>query len=243
MTARTWLSASCWLLLASAPALAGVDLGKIDRTIKKEPVYQTKTPGYCLLVFGPEARTRVWLVLDGDTLYIDRDGSGDLTGKDKHVAKGKGLLATFPGGQIRDADGKTKHTVTVMQFKEKKETFHFVTATVAGKDTYMAGADAEGTLAFAARPQDAPVIHFGGPLHMGLNSKFADAEKAGLARGTQPTELYAWVGTPGLGKGTFAALLHQRVPNSVHPVAEIEFPNKQATGPALKARIVLKERC
>ena len=50
--------------------LAGADLTKVDRSIKKEPAYQTKSPKYCLLVFGPEAKTRVWLVLDGDTLYI-----------------------------------------------------------------------------------------------------------------------------------------------------------------------------
>ncbi len=48
-----------WLALGSLPAPAG-DLGKIDRTIAKEPAYQTK-PKYCLLVFGPEAKIRVWL--------------------------------------------------------------------------------------------------------------------------------------------------------------------------------------
>ena len=55
-------------------------LTKIDRTIAKEPAYKSK-PKYCLLVFGPEAKTRVWLVLDGDTLYVDRNGNGDLTEK------------------------------------------------------------------------------------------------------------------------------------------------------------------
>ena len=36
----------------------GADLTKIDRTIAKEPAYKSK-PKYCLLVFGPEAKTRV----------------------------------------------------------------------------------------------------------------------------------------------------------------------------------------
>ena len=53
-----------------------VDLAKIDRTIRHEPAYRSKAPRYCLLVFGPEARTRVWLVLDGDTVYLDRNGNG-----------------------------------------------------------------------------------------------------------------------------------------------------------------------
>jgi hypothetical protein len=32
-----------------------------------------------LLVFGTDARDRVWLVHDGDTLFVDRNGNGDLT--------------------------------------------------------------------------------------------------------------------------------------------------------------------
>ena len=44
--------------LLAAP-LTAVDLTKIDRAIAKEPVYKSKSPRYCLLVFGPEAKTRV----------------------------------------------------------------------------------------------------------------------------------------------------------------------------------------
>src|SRR5438067_566227 len=46
-----------------ASAGFAADLAKIDRTIVKEPAYKS-APKYCLLVFGPEAATRVWLVLD-----------------------------------------------------------------------------------------------------------------------------------------------------------------------------------
>lgn len=65
-------------LLLWTGAAHAADLSKVDRTIKKEPVYQSK-PKYCLLVFGPEAKQRIWLVLDGDTLYVDKNGNGDLT--------------------------------------------------------------------------------------------------------------------------------------------------------------------
>src|SRR5262245_36156840 len=64
--------------LAVTP-VGAADLSRIDRALTKEPVYRSKKPLYALAVFGPEARHRVWLVLDGDTLYVDRDGSGDLT--------------------------------------------------------------------------------------------------------------------------------------------------------------------
>jgi hypothetical protein len=75
------------LLLACSPAWAA-DLATIDRTIKKEPKY-AGSPRYCLLVFGHEAKHRVWLVQDGNTLYVDRNGNGDLTEPDKKVAAAK----------------------------------------------------------------------------------------------------------------------------------------------------------
>src|SRR5262249_60230214 len=57
--------------VAAQPAL-GVDLTKIDRTIAKEPAYQSKSPSYGLLVFGSKAKSRAWVVLDGDVLYVAR---------------------------------------------------------------------------------------------------------------------------------------------------------------------------
>ena len=74
---------AAWLATSS---LTAADLDKIDRSLRKEPVYQTKTPKYGLLVFGPDASERVWLVHDGDTLYVDRNGTGDLTEPGKKVS-------------------------------------------------------------------------------------------------------------------------------------------------------------
>src|SRR5262245_72361 len=54
------------------------DLAHIDRKIAKEPQYQNK-PKYALAVLGPEARFKVWLVSDGNVLYVDKNGNGDLT--------------------------------------------------------------------------------------------------------------------------------------------------------------------
>src|SRR5262245_12565488 len=64
------------------------DLTKIDRTIRKEPTYNTKRPLYGLAVFGPKAEARVWIVLDKskpdvdeyDVVHVDLDADGDLTG-------------------------------------------------------------------------------------------------------------------------------------------------------------------
>jgi hypothetical protein len=55
------------------------DTGVWDlRPPTKEPRYKNE-PKYALFVFGPKRDQRVWLVLDGNTLYVDRNGNGDLT--------------------------------------------------------------------------------------------------------------------------------------------------------------------
>jgi hypothetical protein len=71
------------------PASLAADPAKNDRTIRKEPAYRTKTPKYGLLAFGPEGKDRVWLVRDGDTLYVDHNGNGDLTEPGEKVAAEK----------------------------------------------------------------------------------------------------------------------------------------------------------
>src|SRR5579884_1950519 len=85
---RSFLFAVTALLVLSLTAIAGPDLSKIERKLVKEPVYRNK-PKYCLLVFGPEAKTRVWLVQDGDTLYVDRLANGDLTSPGDKVSAEK----------------------------------------------------------------------------------------------------------------------------------------------------------
>jgi hypothetical protein len=45
-------------------------------------------------VFGPEAKRSVWLVIDGEDLYVDRNGNGDLTEKGKRMIR----KPAFQGG-------------------------------------------------------------------------------------------------------------------------------------------------
>src|SRR5437868_11979754 len=121
MRTRSFLFA---LLIASGLSAnaQAVDLATIDRTIGKEPAYQSK-PKYCLLVFGPEAKTRVWLVLDGDDLYVDRNGNGDLTEPGEKVEVPAFQPSTHPAherersvpvGDLR-VGGRTHGDLTVSQ--------------------------------------------------------------------------------------------------------------------------------
>jgi hypothetical protein len=85
------------LLLAACGSAFAADLSKIDRTIAKEPKYAGK-PKYCLLVFGAQAKHRVWLVQDGNTLHVDRNGNGDLTEAGEKVTARKSLPGEIDGG-------------------------------------------------------------------------------------------------------------------------------------------------
>lgn len=118
---------SLLLLAALAAPVAAADLATIDRAIKKEPAYKGK-PAYLLLAFGGKA-DRAWLVHDGDHLYVDRDGDGDLTGKDEKVARKVDKNRseqegwTFEAGELR-VGGKTHKalTVSVMPLKAYADT-------------------------------------------------------------------------------------------------------------------------
>jgi hypothetical protein len=91
---------SRFILALAAACLAAGAAPAADRPAK-EPAYQTKTPRYGRLAFGPDGKDRVWLVWDGETLYVDRTGDGDLTAPAAKVAAQK----PRHGGPREESDG------------------------------------------------------------------------------------------------------------------------------------------
>jgi hypothetical protein len=266
-----FLSMLALVTLAVAPSFA--DLKDVSRSISKEPAYKSK-PKYCLLVFGPTAKSRFWLVLDGDILHVDRNGSGDLTENGKQLA-----LPAFEksddemilehrqaaAGDLRDgADTHAELVIDQFRFrlnfapkdKEGQDIARFVRSTKdgmayavtvstrqvsGGTCKQVAFIDGGGCLHFADSPQEAPVIHFGGAYEMCLSP----IQK--LARGEKPSDLEASIGTPGLGNGTFATLLYEahsaRIPDNIHPVAEIVFLGKAPSSRLRSTKVLLDRRC
>jgi hypothetical protein len=224
------------LVVAAAMALTAdaADLTKINRTIAKEPAYKSK-PKYCLLVFGPEAKTRVWLVRDGDVLYVDRNGNGDLTDAGEKLEGQLGAAPYFRAGDIIEADGTTKHRDLGVQFHDGW-TLVFVSVQGKGQQTASLG---QRCLQFADRPQDAPIVHFNGPLTLNLvEHPTCDPQRRDA--------FFVEIGTPGLGKGTFAAIetfpRETVIPQDIHPWAEIECERKAPGGKPIKAKIALNRR-
>jgi hypothetical protein len=258
--------AVCALLFFPIATFA-VDLTKIDRTIAKQPAYRGK-PKYCLLVFGPEAKTRIWLVQDGDTLYVDRTSNGDLTGPAKKVVADNGDRANgtyhFEVGDIRD--GALVHkALSVSVFKLA--------------DTGLAVADERVKALLAKDPNacsygvsvdvDIPGwkgTGIGGRVHHHTSSaddvlEFADKpEHAPILHFGGPLQITLFgehrltigresdivlgVGTLGLGRGSTTYLDYEDViPTTAHPSIQITYPNKEPGGPAIQERCVLKKRC
>jgi hypothetical protein len=281
-----------WTLPASA-----ADLSKIDRHITQEPAYQTNTPKYCLMVFGAEAKHRVWLVLDGDTLYVDKKGSGDLA-NDSERFKAPAFTATKHPANERERSiavgditiGGFTHTgltVNQTQYRRKVDVSNGAGGSSADEwqeyldsiwrqipdgvvynvsinldpkcyglfqDTdgqhilHNAWIDRTGHLAFADRPKDAPIIHFGGPLTMRRgpgeklqrgNDETAETNPPWLQKGKTTLCL----GTPGLGPGAFVTAGCDLVPKDVHPTVEVQFPAREPGQQSVTRKYVLKERC
>jgi hypothetical protein len=242
------------LLLANIAAVsaAAVDLTKIDRTIAKEPAYKAK-PKYCLLVFGPEAKMRVWLVLDGDVLYVDRNGNGDLTEKGERVADPD---SAYEPGDITEPGGQTKHTGLLV--KREKDGM-VISCRTEGKYRQRTG-----HVVFAGRSQEAPIIHFNGPVSVRFSSAEAqtdggkvgspavdlspkerllqqlgkDIPLPGERRPNRIVSLGAVLGTPGLGEGTFATYKAREIlgqPNE-RIVVEAAFPHQDAEAEPIRVQ-------
>jgi hypothetical protein len=238
-----------------APAAFAGDLTKVDRTIRKEPAYQAK-PRYGLLVLGSKAETRIWLVIDGKTLYVDRNGNSDLTEEGERVPSEKtGSTASLEwrAGGFVEADGKTRHSNLVVYQYFHRELDHLVNSVVVLDVLGVKGQGTNGEegCSFTDTPKAAPVIHINGPLTLRAHSVVV-AYPSGLKLKTVPfelgpgetvSELRVQVGTPGLGKGTFAALAVEGFPADVHPAVGIIVPSKVDPKKKVEMAFALKERC
>lgn len=226
----------------------GVDLSQIDRTIRKEPAYQSQ-PSYCLMVFGPEAKTRVWLVQDGDRIYVDRNANGDLTEPGEKLTPSKReefttqvdnkpapyRTWTYSIGTIEPEDKTGPHTelkLTRYQIGQPPAN-QIISLKVNGKTLQYAG----WAPIFSTNRATASVIHFGGSvMAQPLRSKE-------ISLSSKNPELHLRFATPGLDKQSFASLGYEAVPANVQPVAIIEWPAKQGGASVEPSQVILASRC
>jgi hypothetical protein len=211
-----------------------LDLATVDRNIPPEPAYQSK-PQYCLLLLGREAETRIWLVLDGDTLYVDRNGRGDWVKADK---QDKGWTALFKVPEIRELDG-TVHTdleVYAQASRIHLGRYHFghISLNVRGryKEYTSIGGWSDRNLS-GESPQQSPLRHFHGPLRM------ESGNQCPLTLGNQTEDLRVRISTR-YPSGEWVFIDNRLgIPTDIHPVAEFEFPNREPGRPPVKLKVFL----
>ncbi len=214
------------LFAAGPPPAALTDLDRVSRTLDTEPTYNTRSPKYCLLVFGPEARTLVWLVHDGDAMHALASPDGKSPRRWRQ-AKGPQY---FQIGDVWEDGGKT--TYKGLRFSANPRNPRF-SVRIDGK-IQTAGRDIRGKIQFGPSPEDAPVVHFNGPRTLDL---FWDQQP--LLSG-QHEDLSVVVGTRGRGPGTFTHVHVDAYPRNAWPWAVIEFPVKDGGNPVI-AKVRLKD--
>jgi hypothetical protein len=207
------------------------DLAAIKRVIQKEPAYQGK-PKYCLLVFGKKADTHVWMVRDGKNFYVDANGNGDLTEPGEKVVAGGS--PTFSFARIVERDGTRHQGLSVYCHNDGTLT---MTLGQGGARTQYVGVDLMDRPAWGDTPEKAPIIHFNGPMSFERYGPMVKIPRGGGGR--RALSLRLMLGTPGVGKGTFASY-DEICGENLGPIrADIVYSHATRIGEMFEQRIEL----
>ena len=235
---------------------------------KTEPKYQ-KEPRYALLAFGPKREARVWMVLDGTTLYVDRNANGDLTepeerlepanpkdGSNKFgnpgmytrndhfefaVAAGIGGSSKFKLHRWVRAEAYEPQTEFEKGLRAKWLKHRWENSTL-----WRQGGVGQGQtpVLFMPKPADAQVCHLDGPLTFVLKSPEDQVLQRGEAGCDVPFHIAVIGRSPtGTERQFYNSLATKEAPEAAHLMVEIEYPAKGANDPPLRRKYFLKERC
>lgn len=209
-------------------------LAGVERKIVKEPKY-TSTPRYCLLVLGTDAESKVWMVEDGDVLYIDKNGNGDLTDDGPPVSISKIREWQRPDNktdrnykyavdEFQPLGGKrqTKFCLNRWNYGEEAQDSYGLELTLDGKTPMYAGwFDTFG----GPSPENAPLVHFGGPLKP-VVLRYKEIEL-----GSAPDHLSICFLNPSSCKGAVSRLSIDALPKRIIPEVRIDWPVAEGAPP------------
>jgi hypothetical protein len=220
------------------------------------------------LVFGPERQQRVWMVLDGATLYVDLNGNGDLTEPDERlepIHPKDGIYRTVnPGShevmEVRLADPGAlqifEFTVRAGATATSKFQLHLWTyaSWLTSRWSYGLLLRQEGRgqgqtpLVFMPKPADAHVCALDGPLTFVVRMP----QHQVLRRGEDGCDLAFQIAVMGRSprgddpffeRAFFNPLGTKEVPQGAYLDVEIEYPGNRPHAPPLHRRYLLKQRC
>jgi hypothetical protein len=230
-------------IAAITPAAHALDYARIDRTLSREPEYRSGAPQYALLLFGPRAEFHVWAVLDGETLYLDRNQDGDLIAADERI----GPLKDCKDVSIGDGRDPAPCVIaSASTFEEDqagaKRRFLLIFVQIPGAYRQYAG------VALQDSPQRAHLAHFHGPLKIYPGSNDGRPGPEHVLRVGEAVELDAVIGTIVPEYGCWTAVEVERnhepvFPRGVFPVIEVEFPAREPRQPPIRKTYPLSGFC
>ena len=257
-----------WLPVCSTSM--AFDLATIERKAPKLPELTSDAPLFCLCVFGPEASTRIWLVRDGDVLYVDRNANGDLTEASERIepvektSRPEDGVLHFSVPEI--ADGPRKHKflgvswfnvdhlkgdpgfshITVRFQEEPEFRALSISCDVDMPGHRGTGIDGRVTQLLTIGDIDglldfSPSAETAPVLHFGGPWQITLSGKSALRIG-RSDELYLEVVTPGVGPGSMVSTEYDKlIPREAMPHVEITFPTE--SGSTLTKAFDFKQRC
>ncbi|MCA9315225.1 MAG: hypothetical protein KDB73_07020 [Planctomycetes bacterium] len=239
------------VLVLSGVCRAGDDepVQDIDRTIRVEPSYSAPTQYYALLLLGPERQTRVWFVVDGDDLYVDRNGDGDLGGEDERFRAPKngdlteGLLLSSKRWAVPGLGAKGRYSEVEVRFallnkdwrpkstaSNRRSMLDFMESIAATVDPQLSsialtidGSVKQQTTnsTFSTSPESAPVYCMDAPWTLGvLEHGFAHV----LWNEPVDQKVIVSVGNPGVSPHLFSFITYDSLPDGVKPRIDVEWP-------------------
>jgi hypothetical protein len=211
----------------------------LTRTLIKEPKYDSM-PKYAMILLGNSREVQLWMVEDGQRLFVDKNTNGDLTddGPPLQPSNVRNLDAKrrdfgYELDTITSTDG-SRHTgfdLRRWNYGEPEDGYGLLLS-VDGKLPMYAGWF--GTF-WSTNRETAPVIYFGGPFTPKL------LRRKDFTIGAERDRLSLCFMHPGSAAGADSRLSIDALPRYIVPTLNIEWPT--ASGKPLRTSHLLSERC
>jgi hypothetical protein len=232
----------CLTLAALTLCHAAPATDKLPAPLLREPNYE-RQPGYALLLLGAGQPDRVWIVLDGRSLYIDRNANGDLTDDGPPVpatnersfdlSEGTSWDRSYVLDEFAPSIGRTHRDFHLRQWNYSDPEDRFgLSLTLDGRVPMYAGWNP----LLATSAAEAPVIHFGRSVRPRM------LRNNSLTIGATPRRFSIAFTNPDFSKLADARLSIEALPPQAHPTVQIDWPVAEGAQP-VRTDHVLDERC